>query len=100
MNKSFLNEYLLTTLANLQILNQIFSVSFYQNLVIILAQLIITYILRLIFSNINPKNQLFMLKKIFSFPLDKVIDLVELISELLKIISVNKTSKFQKKDEL
>mgnify|MGYP000921576339 CR=1 FL=1 len=52
---NFFNEYLVSTLANILIIDKIFTIDFVQSLIIVIVQVFITVIVRLLFNKITSK---------------------------------------------
>ena len=57
MHKSFISEYLLCSVANVQIFSQLFTLDFAKTICVLIVQLIITTLVRLIFDYITKKKQ-------------------------------------------
>lgn len=57
MNKNFVGEYLIVSFANLQIINEIFSIDLLKTLLILFIQLIMTTIVRILFDKVKTKKR-------------------------------------------
>lgn len=101
MHKNFIGEYLFVSAANLQILNQIFTLDFAKTIAVLLIQVIITALVRYTSHQITlyKTNNNMKTKNIFGLPIDILVEALQLIVEVVKLLTPNKVSKFQKPSE-
>ncbi|NDV47954.1 hypothetical protein D0T49_12960 [Paludibacter sp. 221] len=55
MNNNFLNEYIVCLVANVSILDKIFTLDFLTTIIVLISQFFISAILKMIFEFINTK---------------------------------------------